>query len=239
MPKAGRKSFSWRGVLSWRYVLYWNTGCRILADREATVREAGSERAGDQSRHSFLASMGQTFRRLLELHGLDAVGIARDAGVDLAAVPAPGERIEVDKIDAMLRVAIPLVSDPAFGLQAARCWHPSELGVLGYAWLSSSTLATGLARAGRHPRLVGERGITEIEDTRQGLKVRFWAKRGNPAVVPVAAVFVDMAMALLFDLCRMNAGAGLRPVAASLRRRKPDPADAYERFFGCPVQFGV
>jgi len=73
----------------------------------------------------------------------------------------------------------------------------------------------------------------------EGLKVRFWAKRGNPAVVPVAAVFVDMAMALLVDMCRMNAGAVLRPVAASLRRRKPDPADAYERFFGCPVQFGA
>jgi AraC-like DNA-binding protein len=203
------------------------------------VRESGGDRAGDQSRQSFLASMGQMFRRLLELHGLDAVGIARNAGVDLVAIPTPGERIEVDKLDAILRVAIPLVSDPVFGLQAARCWHPSELGVLGYAWLSSSTLRTGLERAARYSRLVGERGITEIEDTRQGLRVRFWAKRGNPALVPVAAVVVDMAMAILLDLCRMNAGAALRPVAASLRRRKPDPANAYERFFGCPVQFGA
>jgi AraC-like DNA-binding protein len=201
------------------------------------VRESGG--AGGQSRQSFLASMGQMFRRLLELHGLDAVGIARNAGVDLAAIPAPGERIEVDKIDAILRVAIPLVGDPAFGLQAARCWHPSELGVLGYAWLSSSTLRTGLERAVRYSRLIGERGMTEIEETRQGIKVRFWAKRGNPADVPVAAVFVDMAIALLLDMCRMNAGAALRPVAATLRRRKPEAADAYERFFGCPVQFGV
>ncbi|HZM36167.1 MAG TPA: AraC family transcriptional regulator [Burkholderiales bacterium] len=196
-------------------------------------------RAADESRQSFLASMGPMFRRLLEMHGRDAVGIARDAGIDLATIPAPGERIEVDKIDAILRVAIPLIRDPAFGLQAARCWHPSELGVLGYAWLSSSTLRTGLERAVRYSRLVGERGITEIEDTRLGLKVRFRAKRGDPALVPVAAVFVDIVMALLLDLCRMNAGAALRPLAATLRRRKPDPADAYERFFGCPVQFGA
>lgn len=203
------------------------------------MRTASDERAGDQPRHSFLASMGQMFRRLLEMHGIDAVSIARNAGVDLAAIPDPGERIEVDKIDAVLRVAIPLIGDPAFGLQAARCWHPSELGVLGYAWLSSSTLRTGLERTVRYSRLVGERGTTEIDDTRQGLKVRFSAKRGNPAVVPVAAVFVDIVMALLLDLCRMNAGAALRPVAATLRRKKPDPADAYERFFGCAVQFGV
>jgi AraC-like DNA-binding protein len=201
------------------------------------VRESGG--AGNQSRQSFLASMGQMFRRLLELHGLDAVAIAQAAGLDLAAIPTPGERIEVDKIDAILRGAIPLISDPAFGLKAARCWHPSELGVLGYAWLSSSTLRTGLERAVRYSRLVGERGITEIEDTKQGLKVRFWAKRGNPAVVPVAAVFADIVMALLLDLCRMNAGSALRPVAATLHRPKPDPADAYERFFGCPVRFGI
>src|SRR5262245_35504261 len=203
------------------------------------MRASADGRSGDQSRQSFLASMGQMVRRLLEAYGLNAVGIARDAGVELAAMPAPGERIEVDKIDAILHVAIPLIHDPAFGLHAARCWHPSELGVLGYAWLSSSTLRTGLERAVRYSRLVGERGITEIEDTRQGLKVRFWAKRGNPAVVPVAAAFVDIAMAILLDLCRMNGGAALRPVAATLRRRKPDPAGAYERFFGCPVQFGV
>src|SRR5687767_13443773 len=181
--------------------------------------------------------MGQMFRRLLELHGLDVGGIARRAGVDLVEIPAPGERIELDKIDAILGVAIPLVADPAFGLRAAHCWHPGELGVLGYAWLSSSTLRTGLERAVRYSRLVGERGVTEIEDTRQGLKVRFWANRGDPATVPVAAVFVDIVMALLLDLCRMNAGAALRPVAATLRRRRPDSADAYGRFFGCQVRF--
>ena len=203
------------------------------------MRASSDGRAGDQSRQTGLASMGRMFRRLLEFHGLDAVGIARQAGVDLVAIPAPGERIEIDKIDAMLRVAIPLIDSPAFGLHAARCWHPSELGVLGYAWLSSSTLRTGLERAARYSRLIGERGATEIEDTRPGLKVRFGANRGNPAVVPVAAVVVDIAMAVLLDLCRMNAGATLRPVAAGLRRRKPDAADAYERFFGCPVQFGA
>jgi AraC-like DNA-binding protein len=211
----------------------------LLKAMTIAMRDSGEGRAGDRSRQSFLASMGQMFRRLLELHGLDAAGIARDAGVDLAAIPTPGERIEVDKIDAILRAAIPLIHDPAFGLQAARCWHPSELGVLGYAWLSSSTLRTGLQRAVRYSRLIGERGITEIEDTKRGLKVRFWAKRGHPAVVPVAAAVGDMVMALLFDLCRMNAGAALRPVAVTLRRRKPDPASAYESFFGCPVQFGA
>src|SRR5688500_20393201 len=160
------------------------------------MSESDGGHSGDPSRQSFLAAVGRMFRRLLELHGLDAVGIARNAGVDLDAIPAPAERIDVDKIDAILGVAMPLVRDPAFGLQAARCWHPSELGVLGYAWLSSSTLRTGLERAARYSRLIGERGITEIEDVRQGRKVRCGAKGGEPAVLPVAGVAPDFAHAL-------------------------------------------
>jgi AraC-like DNA-binding protein len=181
--------------------------------------------------------MVQMFQRLLEMYGVDAAVIARQAGIDFGKLPAPTDRIQVDKVDAILARAIPLISDSAFGLQAARCWHPANLGVLGYAWLSSSTLRTGLLRLARYYRLIGERGVTEIEETRQGIKVRFWAKRGNPAEVPVAAIMVDIAMAVLLDMCRMNAGSSLCPI--TLRRGLPDPADPYERFFGCPVQFGA
>jgi AraC-like DNA-binding protein len=183
--------------------------------------------------------MRPIFRRLLEMYGLDSVAIAWQAGIVVPELLAPTDRIELDKADALLEIVIPLIHDPAFGLQVARCWHPSNLGVLGYAWLSSSTLRTGLRRLERYHRLVGERGATEIEEVPRGIKVRFWANRGDPAEVPVAAVAVDMAIALLLDMCRMNAGAALRPVAVSLRRKTPESTDPYTRFFGCPVQFGA
>jgi AraC-like DNA-binding protein len=183
--------------------------------------------------------MAQMVRRLLEMHGLDAVGISRAAGLDLAAVAGPAERIDIDRFDAIMRVAIPLIGNPAFGLQAARCWHPANLGVLGHAWLSSSTLRTGLARLARYNRIVSERGLVEVEDTGRDLTLRFWARRGNPAVDNLAAVIVDIAMSLLLDMCRMNAGAALRPVAVHLRRHAPEDASTYEYFFGCAVQFSA
>jgi len=46
-------------------------------------------------------------------------------------------------------------------------------------------------------------------------------------------------MALLLDMCRMNASAALRPVAISLRRARAKHAEAYVRFFGLPVSFGA
>ena len=193
---------------------------------------SSSEKRGDTG----LASMGQVFRRLLEMHGVDAVGIAREAGVDLSAVPGPTVRIEADKLDVVLLAAIPRIDDPAFGLQAARCWHPANLGVLGHAWLSSSTLRTGLKRMACYYSLVGQRSTTRIEETTQGIRVSFRRKSADPVV---AAVIADIGIALLLDMCRMNAGAALRPIAASLRRSEPEGAEVYKRFLGCAVKFGA
>jgi AraC-like DNA-binding protein len=174
--------------------------------------------------------------RLLEMHGLDAGAIGREAGVDLSRIPGPTERIEIDRADAILRRAADMIPNPAFGLFAARCWHPANLGVLGHAWLSSSTLRTGLRRLERYWRIVGERATTRIQDTKQGVKVAYRRKPGDPVVT---AVVTDMALAVVLDMCRMNAGAALRPIAVTLRRREPPHADIYERFYGSPVRFGA
>ena len=48
-----------------------------------------------------------------------------------------------------------------------------------------------------------------------------------------SAVTVDFVIALLVDLCRMNAGSSLRPVAVRLRRTRPEDSEAYRRHFGC------
>jgi AraC-like DNA-binding protein len=186
-----------------------------------------------------LSSAGPVIRRLLEMHGLDAVDLARQAKIELARSPRPDERIDTDKVDALFRLAIPRIADPAFGLQAARCWQPGNLGVLGHAWLSSSTLRTGASRLVRYSRIVGDRGHYETEDIAQGFKLRFRAGRGDPAAYPVAAVAVDVAMAILLDMCRFTAGAALRPTTVSLRRGRPDSPLAYERFFGCSIEFGA
>ncbi len=201
------------------------------------MQKPARQRSGaGQARDTGLASMGQMVRRLLEMHGLDAVGIARRTGVDLAEIPGPTDRIEAEKFDAILRSAMSLIQDPAFGLQAARCWHPANLGVLGHAWLSSSTLREGLGRLARYSALVGQRADVRIAATKSGVKVAFARKAGDPMITAVVA---DIALGLLLDMCRMNAGAALRPIAASLRRSAADHAEVYERFFGCPVRFGA
>ena len=183
-----------------------------------------------------LASLSTIVQRMLEMYGLDGIEIWRRAGVDLAEIHQPSARLPVDQFDTILQATIESIDDTAFGLKAARCWHPSNLGVLGHVWITSSTLRSGLNRVARYYRLLGERGNTEIEDTRQGIRVSFHDYRENAAVSSVVA---DMVLSILLDMCRMNAGAALRPIEVSLRRPAPENMAVYGHFYGCPVRFGA
>jgi len=181
-----------------------------------------------------LATIGQIVARLLEMYGLDAPTMFERHGIDLALLSNPDARIPSRTWDSLTRDAAGQIADPAFGLLAARCWHPSNLGVLGYAWLSSSTLRTGLGRLVRYWRLLGEASSTRLEESSAGLMVVLARQAPDPVS---AAVTVDFVMSLLVDMCRMNAGSSLRPIAVHLRRVRPDNGEAYRRYFGCVVHF--
>jgi AraC-like DNA-binding protein len=146
----------------------------------------------------------------------------------------PDARIAATAWDAVTREASERIADPAFGLLAGRCWHPSNLGALGYAWLSSSTLRTALGRLVRYWRLLGEASTGHLVDSPAGLTFVVERQSDDPVT---NAVVVDFVMSLVVSMCRMNAGAGLRPVTIRLRRDDPEDRTSYERFFGCSVCF--
>jgi AraC-like DNA-binding protein len=185
---------------------------------------------------TFLATMGQVLVRLIEMHGVDARVLVREAGVDPAGLRDPSARIPSSVGDAVVLRAAALIPDPAFALRAARCWHPSNLGALGHAWLASSTLHTGLRRLERYGRILGEKGQMKIIDGRDGLRFSHDHRRGDPLLRALGA---DFTMSLVLDMCRMNYGASLRPLDVRLTRAKPADIEPYRHYYGCPVQFGA
>jgi AraC-like DNA-binding protein len=128
---------------------------------------------------------------------------------------------------------LPSISDPTFALRAAECWHPSNLGALGFAWLSSSTLRTGLQRVVRYWRLLGERSSSELLEAADGLTLAFDSGQSDPVA---AAVTADFSMALLVSMCRMNYGAALRPVEVTLKYDRRGAGLRYQAHFRCPVR---
>ncbi len=200
-------------------------------------RLSGNDKRLSANVSSDVASARQVLRRLLELHRIDVDALESSFEGRAGGGDVPDGGATPAYVDAMVGAALLQVDDPAFGLRAARCWHPTYFGVLGHAWLVAPTLRDGLARLSTYYRLVGDRGVLEVEDVPGGVKARYWSRRGHPAALPAAATVVDVVMSILLDMCRFNAGDGLRPIEASLRRHRPPQPEVYERFFGCPVTF--
>lgn len=183
-----------------------------------------------------LATLGQIVAGVFKMSGLDAQALFKRHGIDLALLRDPNARIPTSTWDLLTLDAASQIPDPAFGLLAARCWHPSNLGALGYAWLTSSTLRTGLGRVVRYWRLLGEASTTHLEESADGLTLVLARQSLNPVSSAVAADFI---LSLLVDMCRMNAGASLRPVSVNLLRKRPKDSQVYRRHFGCAVHFAA
>ncbi len=183
--------------------------------------------------HTALATVGQIVWRLLELRGLDAKALFEAVGVDPEVLRDPGARLSATVWDDLVRRAVALTHDPSLGLDADRCWHPSHLGALGFAWLSSGTLRQGLQQVVRYSRLLGERAAVHFEPHPAGLEFVFNAGRSDPLA---SRVIADFTLSLLLGMCRMNAGEDFRPLQVCLEH--PPPPDLLERYrshYRCPV----
>jgi len=185
---------------------------------------------------TFLATLGQVFVRLAEVHGVDANALLREAGVDPASLRDATARLPSRVPDVLFTKVAALIPDPAFALRAARCWHPSNLGALGHAWLASSTLRTGLQRLERYGRLLGEKGQFRMTETDDGLRYSYDHRRRDPLLRAIGA---DFALSVVLDMCRMNYGASLRPAAVWLTRPRPAATEPYRQFYGCPIRYGA
>jgi AraC-like DNA-binding protein len=185
---------------------------------------------------TFLASTGRIFLRLLELHGIDADKFVRDGGQAPEVFRDPAARLPSSVVDVAARAAAARIPDPAFALRAARCWHPSDLGALGFAWLASSTLRTALQRLEHYGRILGEKARFRLEPADRGLWLLFESRRREPLV---AALGSDYALSIVMDMCRMNFGASLRPLEVTLCRAQPADPAPWENFFGARVRFAA
>jgi AraC-like DNA-binding protein len=179
-----------------------------------------------------LATVGQIAWRLLEHHGIDPKPLFRELSIGIEVFQDPNARIPSSKWDVLIRRAAELDPGAGFALVVSKCWHPSNLGALGFAWLSSSTLRTGLQRLMRYWKLLGERSSLRLLDQGNAVKLVLDTGRTDPVISGHVA---DFSLSLLYSLCQLNYGEALRPLELQMRYVWPGEKEAYERHFGCPV----
>lgn len=185
---------------------------------------------------TFLASFGLIGLRLVALYGFTAERFAQQIGCTEAGVADAERRVSAGIADAGFAKASTLIADPAFALRAAECWHPSHLGTLGYAWLSSGSLRTALARLARFTRLVSSSARMQCRDTDAGLAFTYDSGRGN---TPLGHTLTDFGLSLVMAMCRTNYGRAFQPDEVWLQRPRPRHTSPYDAFFGGRVVFGA
>lgn len=183
---------------------------------------------------STLATVWLVVLRLMERHGLDRHQLLRDVGVPPETLRDVNARIPSHLAGLVFDRAMHQIADPAFALDAAHCWHPSNLGTLGYAWLSSRTLHTGLKRAERFAKIIGTGFSFHVVEQPDGLYFIHHHGRGD---LPVGHVVTDFSLSLVLDMCRRNFGTPFAAQAVQLRRPRPTDPGPWNRFYGCEVQF--
>lgn len=187
--------------------------------------------------HTGLLSTAQIWTKLFQANGIDAMHLWNEVGVPAALMQeGPQARGPLKYLDAAIIRAAARIPDEGWGLKMAQCWHPGNLGVLGHAWLASSTLRTGLTRLARYWRIVGTRARIGLQDSQGGLTFSYALTVDEPAV---AWNTPDCWLALVLDMCRVNAETRLSAVKASLCRPLPANPQVWNDFYGCTVKFGA
>ena len=172
---------------------------------------------------------------LQEDYGIDPAPLFEDCDIDTSLFVKPGSRIPFSKMSELWIAAVDATSDPGFGVKVGSRVVPSDLYVLGHAWLASKTLLDAFHCTSRFIRVLSTIG-NSIDIRREGDRVVITDTFADRIVEPQQAA-KDAGTLAWLRLCDAVTRATVRPLRVVL----PQAADAspvdYEAIIGCPVEF--
>lgn len=177
--------------------------------------------------------------RAAESAGVGVDALLEKAGLNRALLTSDEGRIQGEQLQSFIRQFCEQTGNPILGLETGDFVQPGSYSVLGYITMSCATLGEAIARIAPFEKLVGDMGITRLEDHGEQLRLVWQCAYTDPRVRPH---LVDNVFASWIRYARWladNEQAG--PLAVSLERASPgeDLEAAYTRRWGCPVTFGA
>lgn len=166
--------------------------------------------------------------------GLDAAGLFREAGIDPQLRLDPTARVNARQLDRLVHDAAEKSHDETFVFQLAEHLHPSYLGVMGYAWLTSATLRKGLERLCRYQAILADEEFIQVENHDSEFHVLLDRDSATHADSPLREA---MRFANLVRLCRMDSGDGFKPSRILFKHPEPARPAAYYQYFRCDLVF--
>ena len=122
-------------------------------------------------KHTFFAPTMGFMIQILKSYDLDPDPLLPECGIDPALITDPNARLPLARIAELYKKAAELIPDPNFGLKAEQYWHPTRLGALGYAWMTSDTLRAGCERLSRFSKIINYATDITLKESNKGLSV--------------------------------------------------------------------
>ena len=171
---------------------------------------------------------------MLAAEGLDVPGLLAEAGIDPAALEAPGARLPTEKISRLWELATERSGNPAIGLAQHHIVRPASFDVVGYTMMSCADLRGAVDRLIRYLLILSDALTMTMSKERGGYRVTFVLLGGAR---PVPRQRIEFIFVTLIGFCRWISGREVHPVAIELPY--PEPADPapYRVAFRCPVSF--
>jgi AraC-like DNA-binding protein len=171
---------------------------------------------------------------MLAAEGVDAPALLADAGIDPAALEAPGARLPTERISRLWELAAERSGNPAIALAQHHVVRPASFDVVGYAMMSCADLRGAFERLILYLLILSDALTMMMSEERAGYRVTFVLFGGDR---PVPRQRIEFIFVTVIGFCRWISGREIHPLAIELPYPAPvDPAP-YRAAFRCPVSF--
>jgi AraC-like DNA-binding protein len=171
---------------------------------------------------------------MLAAEGLDVPGLLAAAGIDAAALEAPGARLATEKISRLWELAVERSGNPAIGLAQHQVVRPASFDVVGYTMMSCANLRGAFERLTRYLLILSDALTMTLSDGREGLRVTFELFGGER---PVPRQRIEFIFVTLMGFCRWVSGREVHPLAIELPYPAPVNPAPYREAFRCRLSF--
>jgi len=168
--------------------------------------------------------------------GVPALPLLERVGLSQPDFSVPQRRLPAAAQGEFLEAAAEAIGDSAFGLHLAERSDPREIGILFYVASAAKTLGDALAVFVRCFRIVNESVRFSLSREPEGLVVEFNLVGVRQERVKQNTEFW---LALIIKAAREVTRQDVWPVKVICPHQREQDREEFERFFGCPVEFGA
>ncbi|MGY4490104.1 AraC family transcriptional regulator [Pseudomonas sp. TE3610] len=172
--------------------------------------------------------------KALEIEGLDCRALFAQLGLDFAALDDPDARFTQDSMTRLWTLAVELSGNQSIGLNMVRVVRPASFHVVGYALMSSRTLAEGFERLVRYQRIIAESADVSFKLLPEGYGLIVTVHGDH---LPPTRQSAEASLACALSLCSWLSGRTLQPRKVLIQGCEPDDPAPYQRAFHAPLAF--